>query len=1112
MTDTSNNLLAATIPTQTTFFGASIPSSFSNVVAPNGTTIDLAHVWKAGADGLFHPYDTTTGQLTDLATEWMNSLKAALAGGPMTSLQHSEANAEVLFQNTTLHTLSAATQTRDMEDMQREFDAIAAAQKVYQTQVPGYDPGKPFDQASYLGVETALQDNAQLLELAIQGHGLNSPSAARYDGYTNDFQNNVDTKTVFIGGGLDNNQNALTNLADDSILTHITFPTVAQNGHLEQLNQNGNPEDQLKADVLAADDAMYDRLYTSADFSQNTSAVNDKYVSPDAKMYAADIKTAGAGQIVTFFGDVISSTLSSVAVPGTATVQLDHNWVANSQGLFEAVDSKGQTINLAAEWQADYATMLAGNGASLTAEQRMEGNAEAVFENTGLSKLSAAQQNIDRLDAQREFDAIGAAMKINAETLGISASAQFTQSSYLALERTLQANASLKELAIQGHGLNNPSSSRYAGYTNDFQNNVDNTTLYVGGGPDDGQKAIADFFDDVALTHVPFPTVAQNGHLEQLNQNGNSEQRIGTAVAGLNESAFQLTLHSTDFYNSKPVTVAGFETTLTGDQIANEFRTVTTGIDPSATQAAAVTASLPHTWLAGTDGLFHIVDSSIVNATGNEYNDLMAEWQASFDIVAAGGGNVFQHSEANALVLFQNTALHTLSATVQLRDMEDMQREFDAISAAQNIYAEITPGYDPSKPFDQISYLGVGQVLQDNAQLEELAIQGHGLNSPSNPRYNGYTNDFQNNVDKTTLFIGGGLDNNQNALRNLADDSIITHLPFPVVPQNGHLEQLNQNGNPEDRLETDVLAANDSMYDRLYTKADFSQTTSTANNKYVSPDDAAYDKVEHAAPPAGDIKTFYGYNVTNNFSTITLADGFGIDSPHHWVADATGLFHAYDLTSNGSLGSPANLKAEWQGYMKIMQAGGASTLTFEQRQEGNAEIIFENTGLSKLSADVQARDREDAQREFDAINMAAQINQHVLGISMNAAFTTKSYLALERTLQGNPLLEELALQGHGLNHPSSPRYNGYTNDFQNNVDTKTVYVGGGFDTGENAVAALFDDAIMTHIPFPTVAQNGHLEQLNQNGAAEDRLPQAVAGVDDLAFYRVLKASDFRVRA
>ena len=89
------------------------------------------------------------------------------------------------------------------------------------------------------------------------------------------------------------------------------------------------------------------------------------------------------------------------------------------------------TSNLAAEWQACYATLLAGNGSTLTPIQRLEGNAEAVFENTGLAILSVAKQQVDREDSQREFDAMGAAMAMNQQTMQIDPNAPLTEHSYL---------------------------------------------------------------------------------------------------------------------------------------------------------------------------------------------------------------------------------------------------------------------------------------------------------------------------------------------------------------------------------------------------------------------------------------------------------------------------------------------------------------------------------------------------------------------------------------------------------------------------------------------------------------------------------------------------------
>ena len=101
--------------------------------------------------------------------------------------------------------------------------------------------------------------------------------------------------------------------------------------------------------------------------------------------------------------------------------------------------------------------------------QRLEANAEAVFENTGLSALSENQQEVDREDIQREIDAIAGAMK----EAGLSGITSLTTQDYLTLGHVLQSDATLEELALQGHGLNHPPSSRYDGFTNDMQNNVD---------------------------------------------------------------------------------------------------------------------------------------------------------------------------------------------------------------------------------------------------------------------------------------------------------------------------------------------------------------------------------------------------------------------------------------------------------------------------------------------------------------------------------------------------------------------------------------------------------------------------------------------------------------
>ena len=214
-----------------------------------------------------------------------------------------------------------------------------------------------------------------------------------------------------------------------------------------------------------------------------------------------------------------------------------HVWTADSNGLFQT------TTNLATEWRNAYIALVTNGGAGLTAEQRLEANAEAVFENTNLSKLSAAVQQRDREDAQRQFDAEFQAMR----NAGINTNAPLTNTSYIQMEHSLQGNAALEELALQGHGLNNSGRARYAGYTNDFQTGVDGTTTFNGGGLDNGQNALKNFFDDAVLGHGPVPTVVINGKLVQLNQTAAAEDGIAAAVKGLNRTIFTAIYDAADF-------------------------------------------------------------------------------------------------------------------------------------------------------------------------------------------------------------------------------------------------------------------------------------------------------------------------------------------------------------------------------------------------------------------------------------------------------------------------------------------------------------------------------------------------------------------------------------
>lgn len=498
----------STLDPMTSILGGTIPLTLTE----NG------HVWTADSNGLYH---TTT----DLAAEWKGYYQTMLAGkgGSLNDIQRLEGNAEAVFENTALSQLSTAQLVVDREDVQRQYDAMAAAM-----QSAGISMTGALTQQTYLQLENTLQSSPNLEELALQGHGLNNSGYVKYAGFTNDFQNNVDNTTLFIGGGLNNNKNALADFFDDNVLSHVPFGVVDHNGTLTQLDQNGDRENTLTHALVALDDSMVNRTYVAADFSATKSSANDHYVSPETAILAAiAAQPAPSGDIVTLFGQDISNTISTTA----------HVWVAGSDGLFHT------NTDLAAEWHGYYVDLVTTGGHDLTPEQRLEANAEAVFENTGLAKLSTAQQQVDREDAQRQFDAEFAAMTI----AKLDPTQPLTATTYLALGHALQGNASLEELAIQGHGLNDPSSARYNGYTNDFQHNVDNTTLFVGGGHNNNKPAIPDFFDDNVLSHLPFTVVIHNGALVQLNQNGNREDGLNTALQEIDNTIWKKIYDAGDF-------------------------------------------------------------------------------------------------------------------------------------------------------------------------------------------------------------------------------------------------------------------------------------------------------------------------------------------------------------------------------------------------------------------------------------------------------------------------------------------------------------------------------------------------------------------------------------
>ena len=260
--------------------------------------------------------------------------------------------------------------------------------------------------------------------------------------------------TYFVGGGPDNGTPAVSAAFND-VISNLPFATAFRNGHWEQLGMGGASAGTVIQAATALNQAMYTQVFVAADFGKDRTAIGPVVAVPHApSAAAAPISTvaAPAGKLVTLSGQVVNATMTANG----------HIWNADGAGLFH-------TGNLAAEWTGYYAQMLAGNGASLTAAQRQAGNAEAVFEATGLTKLSAAAQQTYREDAQRQIDAMAEAARITAAALNIPAQATLLPGAFIPLERTLHDNAALEELAVQGFGLTGMAGTRYAGYANDFK-------------------------------------------------------------------------------------------------------------------------------------------------------------------------------------------------------------------------------------------------------------------------------------------------------------------------------------------------------------------------------------------------------------------------------------------------------------------------------------------------------------------------------------------------------------------------------------------------------------------------------------------------------------------
>ncbi|MBS0643938.1 MAG: hypothetical protein JSS43_29100 [Proteobacteria bacterium] len=994
-------------------------SQLTGMLVPTTITAN-SHTWIANEDGLY---------LTeaDLATEWQGYYQQMLAGNgaSLTGLQRLEGNAEAVFENTDIAKVAQMDATAVAYyrmDVQREIDAIAATMSSLK-----YSPSVRLNTQTYLAIQHALIANPAMQELAVQGHGLNNPISPIYDGYTNDFQNDVDDRTLYLGPGQDTGERALRDFFDDAILPHLPFPTIARDGEMVQLNQNANEESTLQQAVDALNMAMFTRTLTAADFGK-----------PGAPVAGT---TVPAGKILSYFGNIISNT---------ATLN-GHVWTVGSDGRFHT------TADLQTEWKTYYRLMLAGRGSALTAVQRLIGNAEAVFENTALAdtrRFSAAKQKAYREDAQREFDVIAAAMA----TLKLGKTL-LTEQDYLAIGQAIQSNAIWQELGMQGHGLNDAPSPKYYGYTHDFQNNSDWETYYVGGGPSNGEHAVADFFDDVILSHLPFPVVWQWNGLTQLNQNGNAEDDLDEAVAATNDAMFRRVYVAGDF--SKNPNATG---PVMWVSPAMATATPPPAPVPGPGQMLSLTGQVipttmvvnGNTWTADADGRYQTT------------TDLALAWYRSYQTALAGGTlTLTQRWQAQAEAVFLNTCLSKASEADQAVFRADVQREIDAVVTAMASFG-VTGG-----PLGIGTYLRTEHALQGNAALEELALQGHGLNNPPSSRYDGYTNDFQW-ASYGTLYVGSGLNNGEQAVADMFDDVIMTHLPFATIAQDYEIVQLNQNGNEESTLAAAVAQFNQVLTGPLLTAANF----------------LVPGKMPAAPAPAG-------LSSTTGFFGDTLPGSTGVNG-HTWTLNADGLY----VTT-------ANLEIEWRGYYQTMLAGKGDTLTATQRLEGNAEAVFENTSISERWAPEEAQARMDVQRAIDAIAGAMAIDKTTYGIDPSQPLTEASYIRLGETLRANPLLEELALQGHGVWNQSEIYYGAKAH--LGWLWSDTLFVGGGAGNGQNAIDYLLD-SIVTNLPFATTWHNGAWMQFDSDGDPLMTAQAAATLFNTSAYRQVYVRSDFDLSA
>jgi hypothetical protein len=467
------------------------------------------------------------------------------------------------------------------------------------------------------------------------------------------------------------------------------------------------------------------------------------------------------------------------------------------------------------EWRTDYQTMLNGQGAQLTATQRLEGNMEAFLENSSVNTAwdGGAKEEQIRVDLQRVIDAVAGAQQIDQSQYGINPTAEFTEASYMQLSNTLHGDAQIEELALQGFGMADPASPQYAGAYEDLFSGADWSTYFVGGGADNGVLAVAHVMQDM-LGNLPFATTFANGAWTTTNYNGGLGETALTAAGLMNQAMYRQVFNGSDFGTS--ATTAGKVSLLANAPSATvtpiSLVTATAGdeVTLSGAQISTTITVDGHTWTADANGLFH---------TAN----LAAEWRSDYQAMLTGASatlSAIQRDEGNAEAVLEAAGVTELSAATQQAIREDVQRQLDAEVGAMPSLA--TPG---SAVLTQQSYLQLSRALQSNDALEELALQGHGVtawtgeSAADKIRYGGILGGAASLSQ--VKYIGGGLNNGAYALGTFLQQNIMGDFPFATTRQNGKLVQLDQSGQPVQSVSSEVTALDDAMWYRTYTASAF---------------------------------------------------------------------------------------------------------------------------------------------------------------------------------------------------------------------------------------------------------------------------------------------------